>query len=586
MRMKKTLLLLLACLACSSATAQEQYRSKVLEDPDNQLGESAVLSIQELENSLSSMNDAYAKSSTERYLARHYLQNKEYDKAIAFYENALAEQGLSQFANIEMLQELLQVYMMANDYKGVIRTVRKFEESGGKPDANTFMMVAHASFKLNDYVTTADALDKAMAAQKNPDQAFLRNALAVYYNIGNYKESASILERLLELDPHKMDNWMQLVSIYLKMNDRKAALTVLSLAWQKKMPFNEREATMLADLFTASNNPHQGARILEEALEKGIIPPGEKVYNRLFNYWLQAREKDKGMNALKQAANYSNDSELFLHLAQLYMEQEDWKNMQATVLRTCSRKVPDRLISRANLLLGISQLKLGDREQARRSFINATLIGGEGPRAGQYLRFMKAEPPTEREKRKLVGPCSDGGSGFNFADDSDEPEIVAAPSASEKKTANINIKTVEPQKLFYGVFNIKPEEMQDKIMQNAVRMGINIVKSGGKIDGPLHLIFEELPVENAKELKIKMAFPVAGRPSSSGQFRMKRDDAFKCAYRFFEGKQEDLPAFYQKFFEDVVASGHELSGEIRQIADEDSTVGQTILKMELQIGIK
>ena len=106
---RKVLLLLFACLTCLPISAQEQYRSKVLDDPDNQLGENAVLSIQDLESKLSSMNDAYAKSSTERYLARHYLQNKEYDKAIAFYENALKEQGLSQYANIEMLQELLQV---------------------------------------------------------------------------------------------------------------------------------------------------------------------------------------------------------------------------------------------------------------------------------------------------------------------------------------------------------------------------------------------------------------------------------------------------------------------------------------------
>ncbi|MCB1616961.1 MAG: hypothetical protein KDI30_13180, partial [Pseudomonadales bacterium] len=357
---RKVLLLLFACLTCLPISAQEQYRSKVLDDPDNQLGENAVLSIQDLESKLSSMNDAYAKSSTERYLARHYLQNKEYDKAIAFYENALKEQGLSQYANIEMLQELLQVYMMSSDYKGVIRTVEKYEASGGKPDANTYMMVAHASFKLNDYVTTADALDKAMSSNPKPDQTFLKNALAVYYNIGNYKQSASILRQLLDRDPHQMDNWMQLTSIYLKMNDRKNALTILSLAWQKQMPFNEQQAMMLSDLYTATNNPHQGARILEEALEKGIIRPDEKVYNRLYNYWLQAREKQKGMNALKKAANYSNDAALFLHLAQLYMEQEDWRNMQATVLQTCSRKVPDEYISRANLLLGISQLKMGD----------------------------------------------------------------------------------------------------------------------------------------------------------------------------------------------------------------------------------
>ncbi|MCB1615843.1 MAG: hypothetical protein KDI30_07495, partial [Pseudomonadales bacterium] len=191
------------------------------------------------------------------------------------------------------------------------------------------------------------------------------------------------------------------------------------------------------------------------------------------------------------------------------------------------------------------------------------------------------------EKRKIIGPCSNGGGGLGFAsshdDEAEAEEPVSQPSAGRN---NIAVKTVEPQKLYYAVYTMAPDEMNDKVVQAAVKMGINIVKSGGKIAGPMPFIFDEIPAENARELTFKLAFPVSGRPSSAGQYRLKRDKDFKCAYRLFEGKQEDMQGFSRQFFEEVIAAGYELSGEIRQVTDKDATLGQTTLKMELQIGIK
>ena len=83
-------------------------------------------------------------------------------------------------------------------------------------------------------------------------------------------------------------------------------------------------------------------------------------------------------------------------LAQLQMEQESWRPMYDTMVRACGDPLQDRFVGRANLLLGVSQLKLGDNVAARRSFINATLIGGVNAQAGQWLQFMNAAPATER----------------------------------------------------------------------------------------------------------------------------------------------------------------------------------------------
>jgi len=586
---------------CLTAQAREQYQSKQLLDPSNNLNESAIMSIQELENSLNSIDNAYAKASTERHLARHYLKNKEYDKAIAFYEEALSSEGLSSYANVEMLGELIAVYMLKKDYRNADKTINKFVSQGGKPDTKIYLMQAQAKYKLKDFVGTSAALDKALQSGngKNAHSAeTLNRALALYYSIGNYNKSADILKQLLNRNPNESANWQRLASMYIKQGKHQTALNVLTLAWEKNIPFNAKEVVLLADLYASQNNPHQGARILQEGIDRGIISPDSKTYQRLFNYWLQAKEKKRAVQALEKAASLTRDTELNLYLAQLHMEADKWQAMQDTMLRACKSHIEDRFVGKANLLLGISQMKLGDSDAARRSFINATLVGGANDEAGQYLRFMKAEPPSPREKRYLSGPCQSKSTASVFASQSykapkkqksskAKPTSQAKTSSTGNKSyAPVQSKTVSSQKLFYTTYTFTPEQMKDELSSKAIKLALTATKSGGTIDGPMHLIFEEPLQEGAEEVTFKLAFPIKGSVRSRGKNKVTSDRGFKCTYVSYEGSEEGLATAWKKLYDDTLAAGHTLSDESRQIFSEDNSPGSKTIKAELQLGIK
>ncbi len=594
----------IAVLLLSSLPVQayEQYRSKQLIDPDNNLNESATLTIQELESSLHTMENDYAKSSTQRHLARHYVQNKEYDKAIQYYEDAIAEGGLSVYANTEMLQELIQVYMLKPDYRGAINSLSKYESQGGKLNTNLYLIKAHASFEIKDFVTTSESLDKAMASSNSHDSKTLNRALSLYYQIGNYQKSADILEQLLKLNPHEPETWRRLASMHIKLGRRDDALVTIALAWEKNIPFRHQDVVLLSDLYASSNNPHKAARILEIGIERQLVQPNAKEYQRLFNYWLQAREKDKALVALQKAADMKQDTELELYLAQLYMEGEEWRKMQDTILKTCQQHLKDKYVSRANLLLGISQLKLGDEDTARRSFINATLIGGEGELAGRYLRYMNAKPPTEREKAYINGPCQSqstatvfaslGGSGKTSSskktrvDTSPAKTTTANTSTSNKPAGEVKTKTTPRMNLFYGKYTMSSEEFEDGIAGEALKLGLSAVKSGATVEGPMYLIFEEPFEEGASEITFKMALPVSGRPKPRGRYKVSRDKGFKCVYTTYEGKAEDMMAAWKALAESAKAAGYELTGESRQLFGQDNEIGSDIISTELQLGIK
>ncbi|MEE4143925.1 MAG: hypothetical protein V2I26_03925, partial [Halieaceae bacterium] len=109
-------LVLVLGLSLPAYGQEGQYRSKIRIDPNADVSGDAGLSIEELEKQINSITGSYARSSAGRHLARHFVEQGEYDKAIDYYRTALAAGGLSDVANREMLREMAQVYLLDENY--------------------------------------------------------------------------------------------------------------------------------------------------------------------------------------------------------------------------------------------------------------------------------------------------------------------------------------------------------------------------------------------------------------------------------------------------------------------------------------
>ena len=575
-------------LMCSSqaglAEQRGQYRSKVLITPDGELDKGAELSIEELEKQISSIEQPYAKSSAGRHLARHYVEAREYGKAIEYYQTALAAQGLSDIANREMLRELAQVYLLSEDYPGAAQTLERALRIDLLPEVSDYLLLAQAYHKMSKYVAVVATLDHMEEKRLTLSTLQMRQALALYYRAGAYAQCEKLLARLLELEPDRPDNWHLLVSVYLQQNKKRQALDQLALAWEKSVPFSERDILLLADLQAVNKNPYGAAELLAEAMAQRKVKAGGDNYRKLFRFWLLAREKDKAAQALMKAVQLSDDIELYLYLARLQMEQRDWQPMHQTMLAACADQLQDKYVGRANLLLGVSQLKLEDKAAARRSFINATLIGGANARAGQWLEFMDAEPATKDEARRIVGICygSRGKRGKVAVAPSGGSGVTAQEGANEPAAqADIQIKTVAAMRLFYVALDIPLTELDSKLRPLALRMMVHLVKAGGSADGPLQVISTEDAVEGGQP-GFELVIPTRGSPTARGKYRVRQAASFKCAYLVHEGPVGELAAAGVDFARALQAAGYELTGERRVVFPE--TGGST--KIELQLGIK
>lgn len=577
--------LLLSIVARGASAADEgPYRSRILLTPEGEWASEAELSVEELERQMGSIEDAYAKSSAGRHLARNYVARKEYDKAIKYYREALGAEGLSAVANREMLRELAQVYLLKKDHAAAAQALQQALALDLAPQIADYLLLARAQHHLGRYVDVVATLDglQAKGLALNAEQA--RQAAALYYHAGAYAQCEVVLGRLLELQPDEPGHWHMLASVYLQQNKKKQALDQLTLARQKRVPFAERDVLLLANLHAANNDPYGAAEVLEQGLSSGVIAQSGAHYRRLFELWLQAREQDRARQALQQAARLSDDPELAFYLAQLQMEQEDFAGMHQTMLAACADPLPDRHVGRANLLLGISQLKLGDPDGARRSLINATLVGGVNAQAGQWLAYMNAAPTTREEARRIAGICVgandtrlDAAAGLSGMAVEQSPDAASGPPAFE-------VKTVPAMRLFYLPYEAPLEQLTQALRATAISLNVSLVKSGGSADGPLQLIFSGDLAQPASGITVEVGIPARGAVTGSGKFNVRTTEPFRCAFRAFEGVGPALRTALAQLAESAQAANHELTGEARIVIPQSNNSGSP--RVELQLGIR
>ena len=573
---------ILVCLSLWAAVAasqeQGQYRSKIQLDPLGEMGKGSEMSAAELEQQINSIDDPYAKSSAGRFLARHHVQQKNYPAAIEYYQQALAVSGLSAVANREMLRELAQVYLLDENYAEAATALERALAIDLVPDARDFLLLAQTRYRQGNYVEVVVALDGIAANGLQLESPQLRQALALYYRTGAFEQCEDVLAMLLKEEPGNPEYWHQLASVYLQQNKRKQALDHLVLAREKNVPFSSPELLLLVDLQALNGNPFGAAQILEQGLAAGDVPADAANQRKLFELWLQARERDRAVAALEKAARGSGDTELYLYLAQLQMEDEQWPRMQDTLVQACAAQLDDRFVSRANLLLGISLLKQHRESDARRAFINATLVGGANAEAAEWLQYMQAAPATEGELRRVRGPCY--GSEGKQEPLSKDPSVAISPvqQAAEPVQAepwlDIEIKTVPASRFFTSPEGEDLQSIISRVRDLAPRLNVSLVKAGGSANGPLHIIGSP-----GEELQI--GFPLRGTAQPRGRYRIYSAGPFNCAAITLTEKMDEPADLLGQFSADVAELGYSWTGEFRIVLQPGAS-----LSYEIQLGIE
>jgi hypothetical protein len=405
----------------------DQYESYSIVTPQKKTAEEAKKTIEELEEDLSTLKDSYTRDSTARFLARHYAQKKgegNIEKALAYYQQALSGSGLSDIAKQEMIIEVIDIQYFLKDYNLVTQSIKQYQLLGGSLSIDLQLKLALSLYfsnkpqaaifsaeKLYEFIRTTlfnHAIDPYVNPKLDMSTEQLTQLLFIFFENKRYTTSIELQTIILEQNNLVSDHWIRLSKIYLVDGQAEKAADILLLAAQKGITLEQEHILLLSDLMAQSKNPYIAARFLAQMINEFQVTAEFTHYEKLFSYWYAAQEMESAIKVANIMTELIPSTERQLDIAEMYYKTKNWRLMRSTILKACEAGLDKVLVGRASYLLGVSEFKLDNFDNAKQAFINATLTGGYQKEAFQFLDYMNVDTQFSRNPsylRRHDGPC-------------------------------------------------------------------------------------------------------------------------------------------------------------------------------------
>jgi tetratricopeptide (TPR) repeat protein len=245
---------------------------------------------------------------------------------------------------------------------------------------------------MEDLDAALEPAQKSMELTDSPQESWLQLLLAIRLTRQEYKEAEPVMLELVKRYPKKL-YWVQMSTLYGAQGDYEKALVFLQLANRQGMLTEDEEVRRLAQLMLARDLPYPAAQLLERAFEEKRIREDSNSFELLSTAWIQARDFDRALEPLKRAAEYASDGKLFVRLAQLHLQREEWKEAQSAVSRALEK---GGLASPgdAQVLMGIALFSEKEPEAALAWFARARAHAETREEAEVWIQHIQQQMPT------------------------------------------------------------------------------------------------------------------------------------------------------------------------------------------------
>ncbi len=319
-----------------------------------------------------------------------YASKEQYPQAVNAYVQSLAFKALPQSATQNTLYTLAQLQISVADYPAAIDSLEQWFKLEKRPTPQAHALAGTAYAQAKRYAPAIEHLRKAIASAGDTAETWYRQLLVVYYDTTDYQAAARLLEGMTRRYPERKAYWLQLSSVYRTLKNDAKSLAVLELANQQGLLTDELELVELAGYYLYMDMPYKAGNLLEEALENGKVSPTGKHWQLLSNAWLQAKEMQRAKKALEQASELTQDAEVYLRLAQLATQMDDWSTVLQAIkksFRVGGLKHPGK----AYILEGTAHYHRHDYHAARTSFERAVDDGSVRDQARNWLEYLASE---------------------------------------------------------------------------------------------------------------------------------------------------------------------------------------------------
>jgi tetratricopeptide (TPR) repeat protein len=320
---------------------------------------------------------------------------EKYAEAAEQFELCLAKESLPPGSQLSIRFNLAQIYLMLEQFDRSIKNFKIWFEQSENPNPSAYYMLAMAYYQSGAPQKAVEPARTAIDMTDSPKQGWLQLLLALYMEQKQYKKAVPLLEDLVTRFPKK-SYWIQLAAVYSELGRDMDSLAAQQLAYAQGLLTTDRELTRLAQLFLFNDLPFSAAVVMQKGLADGTIENDSDNWRLLGDSWLAAREYEKALEPLHNAAELSDDGDLYVRLGQVYVQREEWGKAIETLGQALGKgSLKD--VGNAHLLIGIANYNQKKIGAARTSFAKARDSEKTKDSANRWLKHI------EREQRARQG---------------------------------------------------------------------------------------------------------------------------------------------------------------------------------------
>jgi tetratricopeptide (TPR) repeat protein len=304
-------------------------------------------------------------------------------------KKALESGGLNDQENLSTTYQIAQLWFADEHWKEGAEAIKSWMAlPGAKPTAQSYYLLGIAYYQLKAFDAALEPAQKAVDMSDKPQEGWLQLLLALYLEREQYAPAIPVLRRLLQAAPKKKSYWMQLSSVYSTQEKYDLALATMEVAYYGGLLTEASEYRRLADLAINQNLPYRAAQILSRAIADKKLESDAKDMEKLGNCWAASRHLDKAIPPLNQAASLSESGDLYLRVAEIHEEREEWQKAVDAVSHAVE-KGKLKNAAEAEILMGVAFINQKKLKEARTRFQKAAQDERKRNEAQGWLRYIE-----------------------------------------------------------------------------------------------------------------------------------------------------------------------------------------------------
>ena len=388
-----TLLMAPALAGAAFTVSDDVY--KVLNNAQQQIDRDQPQQAQQLLLKLKERSalSAYEKAMIDNQLGYLYYQLNQVNEAAAAFERVTAYDPIPEALLQSTLYTLAQIYFEKEDYPKSISALKRWFSLVKNPSEEAYALLAQAYYQTNNHKLVVDNLNKALGILEEKDLSPVEQWLVMlqssYSELGLIEHRVNVMKWLIRIYPKK-DYFLALSSAYGLLDQRSKQLSVLEVAYKHGMLDQSSELMTLASLMFSEGAPYKAARVLAQAMDQNIISANVRHLKFLASAWIDAKEFEKAIPVLKQAAALSQTGEINVMVGNSYFNLGQWQNAAEAFQKALEKgeiKDPEKIW----LLIGQCYLKLKEFHTAEQIFKKALAFDEVKDKADQWLRYTMVE---------------------------------------------------------------------------------------------------------------------------------------------------------------------------------------------------